>query len=51
MGEIVLIAVWLAFWGVALVIAGFIAWWAFRMVFFIILIFIAAAGKAWRGEL
>jgi hypothetical protein len=27
-----------------------LAWWTFRMVFFITLIFIGEAGKAWRGE-
>jgi hypothetical protein len=27
-----------------------LAWWAFRMVFFIVIIFIGEAGRAWRGE-
>jgi hypothetical protein len=26
------------------------AWWAFRMVFWIIIIFIGEAGAAWRGQ-
>jgi hypothetical protein len=51
MGEILLIAIWLMFWGAVLVVAARLAWWAFRMVFWTAIIFIATAGKAWRGEL
>ena len=35
----------LAYWAVVF------AWWAFRMVFFGIIIFVSILGDAWRGEI
>ena len=34
----------LAYWAVAL------AWWAFRMVFFGVILLVSILGAAWRGE-
>ena len=39
------ILLYLALLGAALALA----WWAFRMVFWIVILFIGEAGKAWRG--
>jgi hypothetical protein len=45
---VIIVAVLIA---LALVVALVrLAWWAFRMVFFIVIIFIGEAGRAWRGE-
>ncbi|WP_271612666.1 hypothetical protein [Bradyrhizobium sp. CCBAU 21362] len=35
----------------AVILAGKLAWWAFRMVFWLCIIGISIAGAAWRGEM
>jgi hypothetical protein len=51
MGQVVLgiISLLLLLVGLAIV-AVRLAWWAFRMVFWLTIIFIGEAGRAWRGE-
>jgi hypothetical protein len=43
---ILILLLYLALLGAALALA----WWAFRMLFWIVILFIGEAGKAWRGE-
>jgi hypothetical protein len=50
MGDWIYIIIFLLIAVPVVALAVHLAWWAFRMVFFITLIFIGEAGKAWRGE-
>jgi hypothetical protein len=44
------ITIWALLWITAIVVGVRVAWWAFRVLFWVAILFIAEAGKAWRGE-
>jgi hypothetical protein len=50
MGDVILALICLLLLAALAIAAVRLAWWAFRMVFWIIIIFIGEAGRAWRGE-